>query len=355
MNRAWLAWLAVCALAVPALLPPAAAAALPDIRTAQDCASRYDFHCILTHTGTRPAEAHARDRTELIRLVDWDAWSRLLVFLEFTRDRGGALAVRIPAVNADDQDIVAPIAPRTWRAALAAVARYRRLAIHPPPPEPVPPGEQRICITADGIGEQVELVLAGRVERIRSDDVHQPLDCFDPMEGLGIALRTAAVAAVPFCERIAGGAPMQQLEACRLLSGDRMAAADLYNSAGIFTSESCDQRGPVSHYLPSFAADAVLTIADRPPVRGAAPAASAWLDFTCERREFYFMHAVSVAGGTGTVRGVIQASRQDPAGKGRYLSSHADYAQRWTRGTGGGFLLADFTIGAWSPETGDPR
>jgi hypothetical protein len=344
------------------LLSSAAAGASPTPRNASECWDRqlspwYDFDCILTQTHSDSTEAAMRGRDQMIRLVDWDAWGRLLLLADFTRDAKGALMLRLPAINDGEESVSQRISLQTWRTALAALARNRHQSIYPPTPKPLPAGQESVCVMADGIGERVELALDNRVERIHSGDSAKPLACFNAMDGFGEALRGLVVSAIPACSalKLASDDPILNIEACRTLSGDRMAAAALHNAAEIFTSEHCDRPKPAEDFLPSVAPDAVLTIANRPGVTGAREAMTDWLAFACERREFYRTRMAAVHGKDGTISGWIIRSRPDPAFPNHYLSSQTTYTQHWTRGADGVFRMQSFTIQDWSPEKGDPH
>ena len=148
--------------------PPDMAVSLPStptISSAQDCprdGSDSSMTCVLAAVGATTAENRARDRQDLVRLLDWDAWGRLLLVIDFTRDRLGEKRLHIADVYGDGHDIVLPVDAMTWHAAVAAAQRYRDEAAHPPHRVPSPEnGIQRVCVTADGMTEIAETVLRG--------------------------------------------------------------------------------------------------------------------------------------------------------------------------------------------------
>ena len=339
--------------------PPDMAVSLPStptISSAQDCprdGSDSSMTCVLAAVGATTAENRARDRQDLVRLLDWDAWGRLLLVIDFTRDRLGEKRLHIADVYGDGHDIVLPVDAMTWHAAVAAAQRYRDEAAHPPHRVPSPEnGIQRVCVTADGMTEIAETVLRGHVLRMRGGDHTTSDGCFDPMDGMALTLRTLAVQAVPLCAKLDLSGAIRQIQRCMALSGDKMVAADVSNRLEPFLGQACYRADQTATFAPLFAPDATMAIDGRPPVSGSS-VVKAWAGFVCERQDHFSLSGIDAAADEATVHGSVMTTRIDNTAAGRRGIFHAfaDYSQHWTRGPDGQFRLAAWIVGAFSPET----
>jgi hypothetical protein len=314
--------------------------------------SNGDTSCMLAALGTTTAEDHARNHRDLVRLFDWDAWNRLLLVMDFTRDRHGAAQLRIADVDGGGRNLVLPIGPRVWRAAVATARRYFRQAIDPPHKVPPPAkGIQPICVTMDGMFERAETVLDGRVVRMRNGDAATSDDCFDPIRGMGETLRALALDVAPFCAKIDLPDTAEQIRLCERLSGDRMAAAEVANRASRFAYWNCSTADKLADVAPIFAAAASLHIDGRAAVAGAA-APRAWQAFTCERDTYFYFAAFDATAGGAVAHGTVTHRRRESVtgGESKVFESHATFTQSWARGADGQFRVTDWTIDAFSPE-----
>ena len=314
--------------------------------------SNGDTPCLLAALGTTTAEDHARNHQDLVRLFDWDAWNRLLLVMDFTRDRHGVTQLRIADVDGGGRDLVLPMGPRAWRAAVAAARRYFREAIDPPHKAPPPAkGIVPVCITMDGMFERAETVLDGRVVRMRNGDAATSDDCFDPIRGMGETLRALALDAAPFCARIDLPDAAEQIRLCERLSGDRMAAAAVANRALRFAYWNCSTADKLADVAPVFAAAASLHIDGRAAVTGAA-APQAWQAFSCERDTYFYFAGFDATANGAVAHGTMTTGRSEhvPGGRDKIFESHAAFTQTWVRGADGQFRVTDWTIDAFSPE-----
>jgi hypothetical protein len=291
--------------------------------------------CFVDAVGADHAEYLSSQGTELVRMVQWDAFYNLQVFVDFLSYRPDShwLVIR----SGGGAAIELPLSRVQWNA-VAEDSRKFRSNLYARAPEPVPDtkgGVRTVQVCLDPWQAQIEMAHAGKVER------HETDGCTDAHGVFGFArdLYDLAVSAAPFCDAIDD--KDRKLQHCLALEGDKYQAAALFNASKDLWGTPCTEAGKYERDLsPLFARNSVLRIAGESEVRGDA----AWNTFRqllCSRRA-NLSNSLFLGGPKPAAIGSVLYVVNNPKDTDYY---EAPLNSVWQRGPDGRYTILSLDVG----------
>lgn len=187
--------------------------------------------------GLRPIEEH-RDAGDQVRRVFYvDGYGRDVIAIAFVRTSGHEPIVRVyfpgREGGAAREPLEAPVPQSTWDDLIFRSAMFERQLV----PVPIPDNVIPICMhswvyTVEASDPAPSPYQPAAVRRATQDSCGSSLS-----EAFAIEAQRAALPLFPACNRLDPEQhrnPASQLAACRLLRGDRMAAAAVMNDSRAF-------------------------------------------------------------------------------------------------------------------------
>ena len=296
-----------------------------------------------------PIETH-RDAGDQVRRAFYvDGYGNDIVAIAFIRPKGGDPMLRVHFPRAPDgtrtEPQQAPVPPDVWEDLIRRSGHFdeplRRLA-----EAPSASGEMTLCIhgwvftveaTDPAEGEYRPATLRRKTEGGCDDGL---------VEAYAVELQRAAVPLLPHCARLDRSRHRNEatlLSACRLLRGDRLAAAEVMNRLDAFRSVEAAEDWPLLRGL--FAHDARIDWAGE-TLAAAGGSAEAWARKMSEGgpTSLYWDHVEGES--AERVRFVGQLSRSIE-GEERYRLARVE--QIWVR-EGRDFQIERATVGNFEPE-----
>lgn len=299
----------------------------------------------------RPIEAH-RDAGDQVRRIFYvDGYGRDVVALSFIRARGHEpmLVVDFPHEEGapDLEALRAPVPAAVWDDVLTRSALFDRQLV---PPPPVPAGDE-VSLCMHGWRYTIEATDPPQYEGDRATLRRRTESaCDDGLTELYAAeLRRAAYPLIPHCARLDLAYYRNEaslLQACGILSGDRLAAAEAMNQA----NRVRNVEGPAETALlrDVFAYDAAVDW-NGERAQGEGAGARLWAAKVAEqgRANFFFMSVHGEA--PDRVRLIGTLARWAPRGdREEPTFERAPVQQIWTR-ENGEFALESAVVGPFEP------
>jgi hypothetical protein len=302
--------------------------------------------------GVRSIEEHAAAGDQVRRVFYVDGYGRDVVALAFVRSPGRDPMLWVHFRREEDgarpEPLTAPVPGTVWQEVIERSAHFDR-RFDPPPPAPARSNSEQtisLCIhswvyTIESADPAAHEGPQPRVRR-RTEDA-----CED---GLGEAyageLQRAAVPLLPHCSRLERSQHRNEaslLLACRLLSGDRLAAADVMNRADLLH----DVEGEDDARLISTLFD-YESVVDWNGERneGTGSAASFWARRVGEGEGRTTLFYDTIHGETSNRVRLVGSLLRAGAGSGY---EHASVEQIWTRVGDGEFQIERISVGPFGP------
>ena len=187
--------------------------------------------------GVKPIEAHRAAGDQVRRAFYVDGYGNDVVAIAFVRPKGGdpTLWIHFPhaAKGARPEALQAPVPGEVWEDVLRRSSHFDRRLVRPPQP-PSASGEMTLCMhswvfTVEATDPAEGDYQPATVRRATEDA------CDDGLaEAYAVELQRAALPLLPPCaalDRSRYRNEAMMISACRLLSGDRLAAAKVLNRA----------------------------------------------------------------------------------------------------------------------------
>ncbi|HEX8256204.1 MAG TPA: hypothetical protein VF589_01115 [Allosphingosinicella sp.] len=306
---------------------------------------------VLALYGVQPIEAHLAAGDIVRRAFFVDGYGSDRVAISFVRAKGRdpALWVHVPSGKEQGRaPMQAPVPGPVWDDLIRRSAHFDRTLA---PPKPGPDGEEEVLCIHSWVYtlEATELPdeLAGQPGRVRrkTEDA-----CDDGLaEAYALELARAAVPLLPACALID---PRQQrglpgvLSACFLLTGDRLAAAEVLNRLNLI--QAAENESDAARAEQVFGPEAQLDwqgsrSADR------AQAAKLWLAKLAEGGGAQLFYDKVEGLSPDRVRFVGFLSRYAGEANGESVNQFASVEQIWTR-EGGDFFIERAIVGPWERE-----
>lgn len=301
--------------------------------------------------GVKPIEAH-RDAGDQVRRAFYvDGYGNDVVAIAFIRPKGGdpTLWVHFPSEpdGKRPEPLRAPVTQEVWDGVLDRSRNFDR-PLAAPAPEPDAPGMQTIslCIhswvytveaTDPAEGEYSPATLRRRTEDACDDGLAEPY---------ATELQRAAVPLLPPCARLDRSLHRNEatlLSACRLLRGDRLAAAEVMNQLDRLRRAEGPEE--VALIAGLFAYDARIDWAGE-ILDAKGGAAAAWARKLAEGGRTVLYYDVIEGESADRVRFVGLLSRSVD-GEDRYRLARVE--QIWVR-EGRDFEIERATVGPFEPE-----
>lgn len=302
--------------------------------------------------GVKTIEAH-RDAGDQVRRAFYvDGYGRDLIAIVFIRPKGGdaALWVHFPKDRAGNgsEPLRSSVPARLWEEIVERSAHFDRTLAPAPKVKRDPDGGQEITMCLHSWVYTIEASDLADAENRPATVRRKTEDACD--NGLGQAyaneLQKAAVPLLPHCDRLDRSQHRNEatlLSDCRLLRGDRLAAAEVMNRIHLLRSVD----GPADAVLIRGLFDsgarimwAGETVADP---RGGADGWAKKIGEGQGRTTLYYDHIEGES--AGRVRFVGSLSRLNADGEGYQT---APVEQIWIRRFGD-FVIQSVTVGAFEP------
>ncbi len=299
--------------------------------------------------GVKPIEAH-RDAGDQVRRAFYvNGYGTDVVAIAFVRPKGGDPSLWVHFPRGPDGSRVdplqAPVPNDVWEDVIRRSSHFdeqlKRL-----PEKPSGSGEITLCLhswvftveaTDPAPGEHEPATLRRKTEDACDDGL---------AEAYAGELERAAVPLLPQCARLDRTRHRNEatlLSACRLLRGDRLAAAEVMNRLDRF--DLVEKAEDATHLLDVFAYDARIDWAGE-PIDAAGGAAEAWARKMSEggRTRLYWDY---VEGETAERVRFVGLLSRSPEDEGQYLQARVE--QVWKR-DGRTFQIERATVGPFQPE-----
>jgi hypothetical protein len=295
--------------------------------------------------GVRSIEEHRAAGDEVRRVFYVDGYGRDVVAIAFVRAPGRDPAVSVHYPNREGETQVAPleapVSQDVWNDVAERSANFHR-SFADDRPAPSQDGEITICLHS----WVYTIEAVGRAQGSRQPQIRRKTEdaCQDgPGEAFAGQVDRIARSLFPHCAALDIDNHRNEamaLSACRILRGDRVAAAGVLNAAEGFANA----RGPDDARLLAglFHDRATIAWGGERQVLGWAEAEAFWasrLQSGADRAVFYF----DAVEGLGADRARLTGNLSRPSGDG-YQS--AEVVQIWVRG-GGGWKVEEATVGPW--------
>lgn len=303
--------------------------------------------------GVPSVEEHARRGDQVRRTFYVDGYGRDLIAISFVRSPGrdpvaSVYFPRSPNARAI-QSLEAAVPHRAW----ANLLRRSELFDRALAPKPTDPEAVNICMHS-----WVFVVEANDPARANSAPASLRRTTEDacshgPAQAFAVELQQAALPLFAHCDRLDPAKhrnPASQLGACRLLTGDRMAAAEVMNRADAlprFRSPSDREQiaGLFSHSVSIDWAGERRTL-------GMIPAGQFWADklLAVGGANFYFERVEGLSADRVRLTGAFSRSEDSPGGEGRSVYYRAPVELTWQFGPSQQWEIIGATVGAWEQD-----
>lgn len=304
--------------------------------------------------GVRSLEAHSDAGDQVRRVFYVDGYGSNLLLISFARapGRDPAVWVHFPRRERDGarEPLHANVPWAVWQDVLFRSARFDRDLV-PLPPRPEPPA---ICL--HGWSYAVEATDPPR-SRGESASLRRAVgDACEPnlVPPYAIEIERMALALFPHCARLAANQhrnPSTQLATCRILRGDRMAAAEVRNLAEVLRTIS----GPAdAARLAGVLTDNSLIDWNGERNQGQGSAAAFWATNAAPIRGVTSLYFESIEGESASrvrLTGILTRTADTAGGRATGMET-ARVEQIWTS-EGGFFRVERAVIGPW--ESYPPR
>jgi len=349
MQSPWLAVLGVLFLPAPSLASaqPAADPNCRDDRGVDRCAEAQQGR-VRALFGMRPIEEHRAAGDQARRVFYVDGYGRDLIAIAFVRARGQdpTLWVHYPQVQGErrSEPLRAPVPLAVWEDILRRSHNFERSFAPRPGADPA----ASICLHS----WVYTIEAADPATGYRPASLRRKTE--DSCEGGpgGIYAREmerAALALIPHCAALDPAQhrnPASMLAACRILRGDRLAAAEALNRAGVLRRMSTPAEMGLMHGRFGYRA-----VIDWNGARneGQGSALAFWIRKVGEEgRPSLFFEAVE-GESADRVRLIAMLSRSLEVPEGRQSRyERARVEQIWVRDAGGDFEIEQVTVGPWA-------
>lgn len=346
-------------LAVVGLAQPAAGAPAAPPRPAPDCrddnlvdrCAEAEQRRVRALYGVRSIEEHRAAGDQVRRVFYIDGYGRDLVAIAFVRapGRDPTLSVHYPRREGEarPEPLSAPVPQAAWDDLLFRSALFDRALV----PAPRPGNATSICLhswvyTVEASDPARSRDEPARVRRATEDACENGLAKFFALE-----VERAALPLFAYCNRLDPTQhrnPASQLAACRMLSADRLAAAEVLNRLGVFQRVA----GPddASLVAGSFESRAAIEW-NGERNQGSNSAAVFWARKVGEAHGANF-HPLSVEGISGSrVRVTGRFHRGVEAGREQGTAGYfARVEMIWVFGPAQQFQVENASVGPWEPE-----
>jgi hypothetical protein len=300
--------------------------------------------------GVRTIEAHrdAGDQVRRVSYVDGNGYDVIVIAFVRAPGRDPAVFVHFPRHDGRPapEPIQAAVPYEVWTEMLTRSAHFDRSFV----PLPAGQGEPDICLhpwiyTVEST-DPARANLRPAALRRKTENA-----CADgPAEAFAMDAQRLALPLFPYCARLDPQRfpnPATRLGACRLLRGDRMAAAEVLNRLGAFHARESQD---VVNLAGIFTRDARIEWHGRPsPGRGGA--AAFWLSGVAEASRANFFYEVVEGLAADRVR-VTGALWRYTGGENGVPAIHyaAPVEQIWVFGPAQQFEIVSATIGPWGVQ-----
>lgn len=307
--------------------------------------------------GVRSIEEH-RDAGDQVRRVFYvDGYGRDLLAIAFVRAAGRepTLSVHFPRVEgeAGPEPLTAPLPEAVWSEVLARSTHFHRELIPEPLPQPADPTLQTIEIcghswlytaeASDPVSSEDDLP---RIRRRTESACEDGLTRAFANEAQRIALPL-----LPHCARLEPDHyrnAADQLAACAILSGDRMAAAEVFNRSEAFRLARIGN--PLHELRDIFFASATVDWAGQR--NGAEGPLRFWIRMVGERGAHLFSSNVQGVSATRVrLTGELMRSFRNASDAGLQYEL-APVEMIWRSDQVGEFLVESATVGRWQRQGG---
>lgn len=298
--------------------------------------------------GLRPIEEH-RDAGDQVRRVFFvDGYGRDLVAIAFVRARGHdpALWIHYPRREGEAQadPLQAPVPQDAWSEVLARSENFERSFA---PPAGTNPGETNLCLHAWVYTIEATDPRQGSRPAALRRKIESACES-GPGAAYAADLARTALSLIPHCaalDRAEHRNEAAMLAACRLLRGDRMAAAEVLNLAGVFRRTSTREEAGLIFGRFQYNATVNWNGARN---TGPGSAMAFWLGrvFDEDRPSLFFESVEGVSADEVRLKALFHRVVYDSAGR-QVRVERADVAQVWERDQGGSWQIASATVGPW--------
>jgi hypothetical protein len=305
--------------------------------------------------GAMTIEQHQAAGDEVRRIFYVDGYGRDLVLVSFLRapGRDPELLVQLPprGEEARPEPMRAAVPQSVWNEVIAGSRNFHRSFA----PEPgSPPGEASICMHSWVYTiESAERPLASRPATVRRkiEDA-----CEDgPGQLYALDLQRTALSLLPHCAALAPDQhrnPASTLAACRVLHGDRLAAAEALNLAETFQRIEGPQ--DAARIAGLFAHQIRIDWAGQPYRGSGVQAAPFWAEQARPARGSTNLSFERVEGESADrvrMTGLLSRTTDTPRGAATGNES-ARVELIWVRDQNGTFAVSEATVGRWTSSGG---
>ena len=298
-------------------------------------------------------EEHARRGDEVRRVFYVDGYGQDLIAISFVRapGRDPAAFVHFPRLTGErtTSPIQAAVPHDVWFDVLGRSELLHRDLM----PSVANKQEVNICLHA-------WLYLAEANEPARADGSRASVRrkvgdaCQDgPVPAFAAELQQMALPLFPHCDRLEPANhrnPAAQLGACRLLSGDRMAAAEVMNRADVLRGfRSPSDREQIAGL---FGHSVSIDWAGEKRKLGMMAAKDFWADklLAVGGANFYFEKAEGRSAEKVRLTGAFSRSEDPPGGEGRSVYYRAPVEMTWQFGPSQQWEIVAVTVGTWKQD-----
>ncbi|HYI63807.1 MAG TPA: hypothetical protein VEW71_02865 [Allosphingosinicella sp.] len=305
---------------------------------------------VRTLFGVGSIEEHRAAGDQVLRIFYVDGYGRDLILIAFVRTPGRdpTLWVHHPPRDGEPrpQPFQMPVSQAIWNEVVQRSANFDRTFTPRPGTDPSTIG---ICLhswvyTIEAVGRS-----RGRLPselRRKTEDA-----CEDgPGSAYALELQRIALSLIPHCAALDPAQhrnPATMLAACRILHGDRLAAAEVLNLAGPFRHVRGAEARPRIAGL--FAHETRIDWNGARYQGQGVNAAPFWIAQLGEETTNFYFHSVNAQNADrASLTGQLSRSVDLPGGTVR--SETAQVEQIWVRDFNGDMRLENATIGPWRPE-----
>lgn len=298
-------------------------------------------------------EEHARRGDEVRRVFYVDGYGRDLIAISFVRAAGRdpAAFVHFPRRGGErtTKALQAPVSHMVWADVLERSELFDREML----PRATDKQEVKICLHA-------WLFLAEANDPARADggraSIRRKVEdaCQDgPVSAFATELQQMALPLFAHCDRLDPAKhrnPASQLGACRLLTGDRMAAAEVMNRADALRNfRSPSDREQIAGL---FGHSVSIDWAGERRTLGMIPAGQYWADklLAVGGANFYFETVKGLRADRVHLNGAFSRSEDPPSGEGRSVYYRAPVELTWQFGPSQQWEIIAVTVGAWKQD-----